>query len=414
MAKPGVRGVKGLAAAALILAVLAAMLAVLPGMRGAAPLQSPAPEAEASPLESYTGFSLRFSLLAGLGERNTAVSPFSVYPAMLMLSEGSAGEAKAEILRALGLSSQAEAREWFRSSSRKFLSAEAPAKTSIANSLWVREGVPVRGSYAEALARYYLAEHYSFASPGEAVQRINSWVSEKTGKLIDRIVDFLDPLTVVVLVNTVYFKANWTTPFESVVRDVFNSPDGPVQADYLSGVVPAKVYESEDLTAVALGYTGTGVKFVVLMPRKQALREFVSSLSKEELLGILSELLSRDDERVRLLLPKFDVDSGILELSQLLKSMGVRKVFDPEQADLSGMFDYSKLPGRPYVSEVFHRARVRVDLYGTEAAAATAVVIRVTAVPPPARVVKIDKPFAFLLVDPDTKAVLFAGSIVKP
>jgi len=277
MAKPRARRITGMAVAALILAALAAVLAVLPGMRGVAPVQPPV--AEASPLESYTGFSLRLSLLAGLGERNTAVSPFSIYPALLMLSEGAAGETRAELLGALGLPSQAEAREWFRSSSQRFLSVEPPAKTSIANSLWVREGVPVRSSYADALARYYLAEHYSFTSPGEAVQGINSWVSEKTSGLIDKIVEYLGQLTVVVLVNTVYFKANWTTPFESVVSDVFNSLEGPVQAEYLSGVVPAKVYEGEDFTAVALSYEGTDVKFVVLMPKKQPLREYMGSLS---------------------------------------------------------------------------------------------------------------------------------------
>jgi serpin B len=367
--------------------------------------------AETDPLESYTSFSLKLSLLVGLGERNTAVSPFSVYPAMLMLSEGAAGETKAEMLRALGLSSQAEAREWFKSSSQKFLSAQPPAKTSIANSLWVREDIRVKSSYAEILARYYLAEHYSFASLSEAAQKINSWVSEKTYKMIEKIVEekLLDPRTVVVLVNAVYFKANWTTPFERVVRDTFNSPDGPVEAEYLSGTVSAKVYESEELVAVALSYNGTGVKFVALMPKKQALREFLGNISERELLGILSELLSRDNEKVKLLLPKFDVDSDILKLKPILESMGVRKVFTPMQADLSEMLDV-----QAYVGDVFHRARVRVDLYGTEAAAATAVVIPFIAPPSQVRFVKIDRPFAFFLVDPDTKAVLFAGSFVKP
>jgi serpin B len=151
------------------------------------------------------------------------------------------------------------------------------------------------------------------------------------------------------------------------------------------------------------------VKFVALMPKKQALREFLGNLSERELLGILSELLSRDDERVKLLLPKFDVDSDILKLKPILESMGVRKVFNPMQADLSEMLD-----AQAYVGDVFHRARVRVDLYGTEAAAATAVVIPFIAPPLQVRFVKIDKPFAFFLVDPDTKAALFAGSFVKP
>jgi len=93
------------------------------------PIVGPIAPAEASPLESYTGFALRLSLMAGLGDRNTALSPFSVYPALLMLSEGAAGDSKTEILSTLGLSSQTDAREWFKSSSQKFLNVQPPAKT---------------------------------------------------------------------------------------------------------------------------------------------------------------------------------------------------------------------------------------------------------------------------------------------
>lgn len=332
-----------------------------------------------------------------------------------MLSEGAAGDTKAEILSVLGLSSQADAREWFKSSAQRFLSVQPPAKTSIANSVWVRSEVPVKESYVNTLETYYLAERYSFSDTVDATKRINSWVYDKTNKMIDKIIDYLDPMTIIVLVNTVYFKANWTTPFEIVINSTFNSPEGPVEAEYLSGTVEAKVLENDDYIAVALSYAGTHVKFVALMPKKASLKGFLSELSEKDLLDILASTLSREDEKVKLLVPKFDIDSGILELKPLLADMGIKSVFDPDRADLSEMLDYTKLSGRAYVSNVLHRARVVVDLYGTEAAAATAIVVRVTSAPiEQVKTVKIDGPFAFFLVDPTTQAVLFAGSCVKP
>jgi len=404
---------KKLVMAALLLAALAGALVVFE--RYAIPIVGPIAPAEASPLESYTGFALKLSLMAGLGDRNTALSPFSVYPALLMLSEGAAGDSKTEILSALGLSSQADAREWFKSSSQKFLNVQPPAKTSIANSVWVRNGIPVKESYIDTLKLYYLAEHYSFSDVVDATGRINSWVCNKTNKMIDKIIENLDPLTIAVLVNTVYFKANWTTHFKTVIEDVFNSPRGPVQAEYLSGTVEARVLENEDYIAVALSYVGTDAKFVALMPKKASLKDFVNKLSEKDLLKILSDVLDKDDENIKLLIPKFDIDSGIIELTPILQDMGIKSVFDPNLADLSEMFDYSKLAEKAYVSKVLHRARVKVDLYGTEAAAVTAVIIEVTAVPSEQiKTVKIDKPFAFFLVDPSTKAILFAGSYVEP
>jgi serine protease inhibitor len=137
------------------------------------------PSVQASPIESYTGFALKFALLSGLGDKNTAVSPYSVYQALLMLTEGSAGDTRSELLGALQLSSQAEAREWFRSSTQRFLSVQQPARTAIANSIWIREAVPVKQTYVDILREYYLAEEYSFSEPLDATKRINLWVYDQ-------------------------------------------------------------------------------------------------------------------------------------------------------------------------------------------------------------------------------------------
>lgn len=364
----------------------------------------------AGPLDSYTDFSVDFTSRIGIGERNTAVSPYSVYMAMLMLTEGSSSDTKSELMEALRVSSLDDARSWFNMSIRRFTDVK-DAKAEIANSIWVKSEFPVSRNYLNIVERYYNVEQFSFVSPSDAVLKINEWVSNRTNKLIDRIVDRLDSRTVIVLVNTVYFKANWTIPFESVEKGDFHSFNGTKTADYLRGYVQAKYVDAGDYIALALSYKGTDVNFVVLMP-KDNLKGFLSRLGEKGLLDVFDKLFSSSDIRVDLSLPKFDVDSGILDLNDILKSMGIKKVFIPGKADLSPMVEGNK-KDELYVDKVFHRARVRVDLYGTEAAAATAAVIKLTAVRS-AIPIKIDRPFAFFLVDPKTKAILFAGSFVNP
>jgi len=367
----------------------------------------------ASPLDSYTEFSMDFTSRVGLGEKNTAVSPYSVYMALLMLTEGSAGDTKGELMKALRISSLDDARSWFNISTGRFTDVREGAKAEIADSIWIKEGFPVSKSYLESIRRYYLAEVLGFSIPADAVPRINGWVSNKTNNLIDRIVDRLDPRAVIVLVNTVYFKANWTIPFDRIEKGDFHSPNGTKTADYLRGRVRVRYLDAGDYIALALSYKGTDVKFVVLMP-KNDLKGFLGKTGREKLLEIFDKLFSSNESEVDLYLPKFDVDSGLLDLNSILMSMGIKKAFIQGEADLSPMVEDKKLAEYLCVDKVLHRARVRVDLYGTEAAAATAVIIKVTAMPSPAVPLKIDRPFAFFLVDPGTKAILFAGSFVNP
>jgi len=364
----------------------------------------------ASPLDSYTDFSMDLTSKIGLGERNTAVSPYSVYIALLMLTEGTGGDTKEELMKTMRISSLDDARNWFNASIRRFTDVEGGARAEIADSIWVKKGFPVNKNYLEVVKRYYLAEVLSFSDPVDAALRINEWVFNKTEKLIDRVVEELDPRTVIVLVNTLYFKANWTTPFEGVEEGDFHSPDGTKIASYLRGRVRAKYLDAEDYIALALSYEGTDVKFVVLMP-KNDLKGFLSDIGREKLLEIFDKLFNSTESEIDLYLPKFDIDSGPLELNDLLVSMGVRKVFIEGEADLSPMVEGDE---KLCVDKVLHRARVKVDLYGTEAAAATAVVIRLTALPSQEISVRIDRPFAFFLVDPENKAVIFAGSFVSP
>ncbi|MCD6196347.1 MAG: hypothetical protein J7J82_06145 [Staphylothermus sp.] len=369
------------------------------------------------PIDSYTVFSLELLKRSGLGRNNTVVSPLSIYIALLMLTEGAGGDTRAELMKALYLSSMSDARTWFKNVLNDMLIVSDPARSNVANSIWVQEGFPINKSYVELLEEYYYAEakYVDFVhNPSLAVRMINDWVSNKTYDLIKRIVDesSIDPLTRIVLVNTLYFKANWTTPFEIVIKDKFYSPGGEVDVDYLTGIQEVYLVETNDYIALALGYKGTDIKFVVIMPKNGDLEGFVSSLKGQDLLRIFDELFSKKPVEAKLYLPVFDIDSGVISYKKVLRDMGIVKVFDPDQADLSPMLaNNAKIL---YVDDVLHRARMKITIYGTEAAAATAIIIKLTAIPQELENIWINKPFLFFLVDPGNDAVLFAGSYIYP
>jgi len=371
----------------------------------------------AKSLDSYLVFSLDLIEGLKLGKKNVAFSPLNVYAALLMLAEGSGGNTRAELLNALHLSSLDDARNWFNGLLKDLLDVSRPAKIDVANSIWIQDGFSVNKSYVNSLKRYYLAEvmYADFEhDPLGAAERINKWVCDKTHKLIDMIVDrrSIDSMTRIVLINTIYFKANWKKPFEEVVLGDFHIGNKVVKVYYLRGTTKVRLLRERNYTALSLDYKGTDVKFVVIMPNDGNLVDFIKGLDKDGLLGILNKLFSSEQVTVNLYLPKFDVDSDILSLKEVLYKLGVRSVFDPHRADLSPMVEGGQKI--LYVRDVLHRARVKVDLKGTEAAAATAVTVVLTAVPVEHPTVKIDKPFIFLLVEPKSYTILFIGSITNP
>ncbi len=402
-----------------LLVVVGVVLGVVLVYQFMGPATRPVEVVYAEPLDAYTVFALDLVDRIGLGEENTAVSPLSVYIALLMLTEGAAGDTRAELLKALHLSSVDDARTWFKNVLEDVLKVEEPARTSIANSIWVQNGFPVNKNYVDILEKYYLAEtkHVDFKNdPVGAADAINEWVRNKTYGLIKQIIDpsSIDDMTRIILVNTIYFYANWTKPFQEIVPGEFHSPKGDVTVDYLKGRMGVYLLETPDYTAVALSYKGTDIKFVVIMPNHDNLKEFVKNLDKDELLNIFNKLFSSKLVTVRLYIPKFDVDSGIISLKKVLQEMGIKSAFRPDKADFSPMVEGNKKI--LYVKDVFHRARVRIGLKGTEAAAATAIIMELSAVPenPDIKTIRIDKPFLFFLLEPENNAILFAGSIVDP
>jgi serpin B len=291
-----------------------------------------------------------------------------------------------------------------------------PFQLNIANSAWAQEGYPFLQEYLDILALNYGSGVYlvDYTLDAEAArQEINDWVSEKTEEKIQDLIPAgaLDFYTRLVLANAIYFKANWLYPFvEDLTREgTFTLLDGgQVTVDMMSLSLPESIRYSQGngYQAVELPYVGGEVAMTILIPDKGNFMEFEASLDAALLQSILDEL---EYKNVQLSMPKFEFESEFF-LQDVLRDMGMPAAFEPGLADLSGMDGSRDL----YIDEVIHKAYVGVDEEGTEAAAATAVIIRAVSMPITDIELVIDQPFIFVIRDIPTASVLFTGRVLNP
>ncbi|OFW64012.1 MAG: hypothetical protein A2135_03870 [Actinobacteria bacterium RBG_16_67_15] len=269
--------------------------------------------------------------------------------------------------------------------------------------------------YLDLLARNYGAgiRLVDFREAAEEARvAINAWVADETN---DRITDLIpqgaiDELTRLVLVNAVYLDATWARPFDPEVT--FDAPffrlDGTeVSVATMHAYQMTSQYAAGDgWQAIDLPYTGDELSMVIVVPDSGRFAE-VEALIAVGLLGEVRTAL--DTAIVDLSLPKFEMRNQ-LSLVEALRSLGIAQAFDPGVADFTGISTEDQL----YVSDVIHEAFIAVDEAGTEAAAATAVIIGTTSLPTDIVSLEIDRPFLFFLQDRTTGAVLFLGRVVDP
>ena len=224
--------------------------------------------------------------------------------------------------------------------------------------------------------------------------------------------DDLTALTRLVLVNAIYFYGDWDSPFKnnSTIRDRFSLIDGNhTMVPFMNQRGRFNYYEDSKIKALEIPYTDNKASMVIFLPNTtDGIAELANSFDFDYYQNIIESLQNTD---VRLSLPKFKIDFK-LELGTTLSQMGMPLAFSPDSADFSGM------TGKPnlFISKVIHKAFINVDEKGTEAAAATAVVMTMTMSPHPteAKIFDADHPFLFLIKDNTTGSILFMGKIMKP
>ena len=351
-----------------------------------------------------------FKLLQDLRERdsgaNIFISPLSISIALTMTYNGAVGEtehAMAEVLEIGGL--DRDTVNHSNAALRNSLEDPDPkVEISIANSIWSRQGVEFNPDFLERNRVFFGAEVASLDfSALEATEIINEWVNTNTNGKIEKIVDRINPQTLLFLINAIYFKGNWQDEFnKSMTRQgIFHLSDGNekrVEMMRREGEYP--YFRGENFEATSLPYGDGRLGMYIFLPNRDSnLNKFLGNLNA----GNWGDWISQfQDRRHDMMLPRFKLEYEV-SLNDTLEALGMGIAFG-SGADFSGMGPSL------FISEVKHKTFVEVNEEGTEAAAVTAVV-GVKSVP---SVFRVDRPFFFAIYDTETETVLFMGVVTEP
>jgi serpin B len=357
-------------------------------------------------------------------DKNLFFSPYSITSALAMTAAGAAGETKKQMRAALQVQLEGvqfdQAINTIDQSLMSHSSATDGITLNVVNSTWLQDGWDFRIGYLDHLARYYGAGVNLmdfFTKPEESRQIINTWVEDQTN---NKIIDLLppgsiDPSTALVLTNAIYFLADWKVSFDAELTkdDYFHFLDRTSSGVPTMHFVEAgkKVHmryaRKQGVRALDFPYKGDRLAMTVILPDYDSFPSFESRLSTE----LLDELFSAlQEESLMVSLPKFTFTTGSIPLKTALTNLGMTDAFMPGTADFSGMDGTNQL----FISSVFHKAFIAVDEKGTEAAAATGVVMSTTGINPNEVIFRVDRPFIFVIRDKTTGTIVFMGKIINP
>ncbi len=353
--------------------------------------------------------------------KNVFVSPASIELALAMTYNGAGGETKTAMAKALGLEKMTldEANKANADLLALLKGVDPKVELDIANSLWGRQGVEFDEGFVKRNTAAYGADVRSVDFRQKAsADAINGWVKEKTKGKIDQLVDhgaIRDAL--LVLVNALYFKGTWSLPFNK--DETQDGPFTPIAGQAVTLPMMRETgkfayLETDALQAITLPYGAKRMAATILLPRANAkFGEFVAGLKPDTLKALLDEMAAR---RGTIVLPRFKTDYST-SLKSTLQALGMSVAFTPA-ADFGGMVKPAAaetLGGKPLLTDVIHKTALEVNEEGTVAAAATGVIVGVTAMPVDKPfTMTVDHPFVLILRDTKTGVILFIGSIVNP
>ncbi|MFP3868924.1 MAG: serpin family protein [Desulfobacteraceae bacterium] len=366
-----------------------------------------------SSAQTKFGCKLFSQLVDRTPDSNIFISPASIAFALAMTYNGAAGETREAMARTLELGNMSlddinRANAALRASLQQL---DPQVQLNLANSLWARQGIEFKSEFLKRNQVAYGAELevVDFSNP-QALARINAWVSQNTQGKIEKIVDRIDPLDILFLINALYFKGQWTEPFDQArtQKRIFTRADGrQLEHPMMSQGGVYKYYRGPKFQAVSLPYGQGRVSMDIFLPdRDSNLQEFFRHLNAETWQHWFSEFKMTPGDIV---LPRFKLEYAA-ELKEPLKTLGMAVAFDPNQGNFEHM-----VKQKAYISKVKHKTFIEVNEEGTEAAAATSVGVTITAAPAQSRFnMVVDRPFFLSIRDQHTGTILFMGAIVEP
>jgi len=351
---------------------------------------------------------------------NVFLSPTSVQLALGMAFNGARGTTKDGMATALGYGTMSLDEVNKANSELLALLANPDPKVDlfIANAVWAKQGVTYDAGFMQRCKDSFLAEPMTvnFASP-EAAGTINDWVKQHTRDKIPQIVTaeaIKD--AIMVLTNAIYFKGGWTDEFPaSATKDAsFTTGEGKqVTVPMMARSARMEYVENEQFQMVRLPYQGQFVGMYVLLPMQGVtLKDCMAKATAASWKEWTDAMMPRQGQ---LKLPRFKTEYAT-SLKDSLTALGMADAFDTSKADLNGILPPGATNERVFISDALHKTYLSVDEQGTEAAAATAVIMGITSAPPPSEPFQmtVDRPFLLAIADKPTGVILFLGSISNP
>ncbi len=352
---------------------------------------------------------------------NLAYSPFSISLALAMTSAGARGQTEAQMTQAMHFLPQAELHPAFNALDQALEAVpssadkdQEPMQLNVANAVWTEQTLPLESAFLDTLSLNYGAGiHQSdFINQPKAVKdEINAWVSDETQEKIQDLLseNAIGPFARMVLVNAIYFKADWLDQFDA--NHTYDAPfhllDGSeVTAPLMSQGMTLPYAAGDGWQMAELPYAGGTAAMDILVPDEGRFEEIEASLNAEAVSAMWSGL---QPTSVSFAMPKFKVESSFT-LGDYLAALGMPDAFAPDLADFSGMTGGRDL----FIGAVVHKAFVAVDEEGTEAAAATAVIMELSMAPMFDVTLTVDRPFLYIIRDLQSGQILFMGRVLNP
>jgi serpin B len=345
---------------------------------------------------------------------NSLISPLSVMLALAMTANGADGETLAQMEELLGAGIPLAELNRYLHSYASSLPSEEKSRLNVANSIWIRDDgdrLQVKPDFLQRNADYYGAAAYKSRFGPQTVKDVNDWVKAKTDGMIDTILDDIDESDILFLINAVMFDAEWKDVYNEyqIRKGDFTDITGTLQNVDFMHSSERKYLEDDMAIGFIKPYAGGRYSFAALLPNENIpTGEDINSLTGARPVDIVA---NAHHELVDVSMPKFEYEYGI-EMNNALSDLGIPNAFDMSKADFSRMGTSSD--GPLYISLVLHKTFISVDELGTKAGAATIVaMVPGSSAPHDPKVVILDRPFVYAIIDNATNLPIFIGTLMK-
>lgn len=380
---------------------------------GITPAKVQEKEADGDFIKAYADFAVKSFKNFTDGEKNSMISPISVMVALSMAANGAEGETLEEMKEVLAPGMDVEKlNQYLHTLSQKLTQGES--SMGISNSMWIRDEensvqVEVNRNFLQVLSDYYSAQVFKEPFNGETVDKINNWVFESTDGVIKNMIDEIDERTIIYLINAVTFNAEWENIYydTAIFNGMFHNSDNTEIETKFMYSQENKYISYNGAKGFIKDYKGGSFSFAALLPPEDVtLDEFIKNMEGE---ALIEAIKGYETESVLVYMPKFSCEYEI-ELSSMLKNMGMERAFDGEKAQFEKMC--STTGGNVYIGQVLHKTFINVDERGTTAGAAAMVEIKNEGAAL-GEEINLNRPFIYFVIDNDTGIPLFMGKVLN-